>query len=210
MMKTKIKICGVTRKEDALFALQAGADFIGMIFYEKSSRYIPKQKAREITNFLKEKGFNPPPAIGVFVNEKSAIVNQIAREAGLYRVQLHGEESPEYCGEIEIPYIKAFRVRSAESLSDVENYHPWAFLFDAWHPEKYGGTGKRIDPAMLASGLTRHRMFLAGGLNPENVTEALGIIQPFCVDVSSGVEISPGVKDHGKIESFIRRVKKAG
>jgi len=206
-MTIKVKICGITREEDALYALESGADCFGMIFYKKSPRYVPVERAKEIMDFLKAKGISAPPAIGVFVNEQIHLVREYMNTLGLFAVQLHGEESPEYCADLHCRIIKAFRVRDAGELRAITNYRVWAFLFDAFHPVLAGGTGKRIDASLLSPYIQEHRIFLAGGLSPENISSVLETISPFGVDVSTGVESLPGIKDPDKVRRFIAAVK---
>ena len=209
-MQPKIKICGMTREEDALFALENGADYIGMIFHPGSPRCVSPEKAHRIMDFLRSKGYPSPPAIGVFVNEDVYTVMDYATKLDLYAVQLHGNESPEYCKKISARVIKAIRVREPADLEAIHAYDAWAFLCDAYHPEKYGGTGKRIDASLVTPYVSRRRIFLAGGLRPENVSDALKTVMPFAVDVSSGVESAPGKKDHARIRGFIDAVKRCG
>ncbi len=208
-MTVKVKICGITREEDALCALKSGADYIGMIFYQKSQRYVSRKRAKEIIDFLRTKGFSPPPVIGVFVNEEIHTVRQHMDTLGLFAAQLHGEESPEYCHDLARCTIKAFRIREAADLQAMKDYNVWACLCDAFDQELAGGTGKRIDARLVAPYIPEHRIFLAGGLSPENISSTLKILRPFGVDVSTGVEVLPGIKDPAKIRSFISRVKGA-
>ena len=208
-MTIKVKICGITREEDALYALESGADYFGLVFYNKSPRYVPGERAKEIMDFLKTKGISSPPAIGVFVNEQIHTVRQYMDTLGLFAAQLHGEESPDYCNDLDYRIIKAFRVRDAADLRAMKDYNVWAYLCDAFHPELAGGTGKRIDASLLTPYIPEQRIFLAGGLSPENISSVLKTIRPFCVDVSTGVETLPGIKDPVKIRSFIAAVKGA-
>jgi phosphoribosylanthranilate isomerase len=203
----KIKICGMTRKEDALCALKNGADYIGFIFYAKSPRFISLDKAKEIIDFLHDNGYKKPKAIGVFVNETVKNVQLVSEKLNLFAVQLHGMENPEFCSSLSCKIIKVFRVKNAETLESIDEFNSWAILCDAYHPEKYGGTGERIDTSILKPHIKNHRIFLAGGLSPDNISDALKLIRPFAVDVSSGVEVSPGIKDHEKIKKFIKTVK---
>ncbi len=197
----------MTDGEDALCALEAGADFFGLIFYPRSPRFVTLERAEEILDFLRKKGYAEPPAIGVFVDEERVRVLEIARVLNLFAVQLHGAESSEYCSALPWRKIKAIRVKTPESLNAIGKYDVWAYLCDAYHPDMYGGTGKRIDASLIAPYVSRHRIFLAGGLTPENVFDALKQIRPFGVDVSSGVEVLPGKKDPEKVKAFIQAVK---
>lgn len=205
----RVKICGITRVEDAIAAARAGADAIGMIFCE-SPRRIRPEAAREIARRL------PPfvAAVGVFANQPPDEVVAIAREVGLTAVQLHGEESP---GEVSavsgaVKAIKAIRVRDASSLQGLERYeHASALLFDAHVPGALGGTGHTFDWALLDEALQRLEKpwILAGGLTPENVEAAIARRRPYAVDTSSGVESRPGVKDEARVREFIARVRRS-
>ncbi len=205
MSRVRIKMCGMTRPEDALAAAEAGADAIGMIFWAGSPRAVDVERAREIVSVL------PPfvTAVGVFVDEDGREVDRIAAEVPLDVVQLHGEESPEYCASRRVRVMKAFRVRDGKSLEGMDRYAGTvsAFLLDAWDPERPGGTGIAFDWT-LARGRGRVPLVLAGGLTPGNVAEAIRTARPWGVDVSSGIESAPGVKDHGLLREFVRRCLK--
>jgi len=207
-MKMKIKICGITNTRDALCVLKQGADFFGLVFYPKSPRNMSLEQAKEIIDFLKKEGFASPPAIGVFVDEETSLVTHYAKTLELFAVQLHGKETPEYCQKIPARIIKAFRIKNPEDMGAIGQFDSWAYLCDAYDPHLHGGTGKRIDASLVSPYITEHRIFLAGGLTPKNISHALSLVRPFAVDVSSGVEISPGIKDPGKIEAFIQAVRK--
>ena len=205
MAVTRVKICGITNLEDALCAVFEGADALGFVFYEGSPRYIRPEKAGEIISAL------PPfvTTVGLFVNAGSEIIQQTMQTAGLGVVQLHGDETPEDCCLDMYPVIKAVRVRDADSLADTGSYNVSALLLDAWNDQHYGGTGESFD-WQLAKKLTgRTPLILAGGLRPENVAGAIRVVNPYAVDVSSGVEKSPGNKDHDKVRQFIQQVKKS-
>lgn len=206
--KVLVKICGITRFEDGMCALSAGVDFIGLVFYHKSPRYILPQAAEAMMARFRDEGFPDVRAIGVFVNETPERINRIVQNLDLFAVQLHADEPPEYAAKIQSCVIKAVRIRDESDLDVIGKWPAWAYLCDAWHPEHYGGTGKRIDASMISPYVSRNRVILAGGLNPENVSEALAVADFFAVDVSSGVEESPGKKDHEKVRKFIRAVKK--
>jgi phosphoribosylanthranilate isomerase len=203
-MSTVVKICGITNAADALAAAGSGADALGLMFYEGSPRHVTVKAAAEIARQL------PPSVIkvGVFVNAPEDAVLRAIGECGLNIVQFHGDETPEYCGLFPVMTIKAFRVRDAGSLKALADYQTDAFLLDAHTPDKLGGTGTTFnwDLAMEAQKLGRP-IFLAGGLTPENVAEAVRRVQPYAVDVSSGVEESPGKKDHQKMAAFIKAAK---
>jgi len=199
-MSVKVKICGITNVEDGMAAAEAGADALGFIFYEKSPRYVPLEKAAVVLRDL-------PPLIvkvGVFVDAEEDFVFRAIRECGLNLLQFHGAETPEYCLQFGLMSMKAFQIRDAQSLSRLTDFKTDAWLLDAYSADKLGGTGQRLnwDFAIEARKWGRP-IFLAGGLTPENVAEAVRHVQPYAVDVSSGVEASPGKKDHDKVKAFI-------
>ncbi len=202
----KVKICGITSPEDALTAVEAGADALGFVFYKESPRHIFPEEAARIINLL------PPfvQAVGLFVNEAPEIVNQVSRNCRLGLVQLHGDETPDYCRKIEQRVMKAFRVRSLTCLDPIADYRMSGCLLDAYSPSFYGGTGKSFNWEIAREASTRgHRIVLAGGLTPDNVAEAIRQVRPYAVDVSSGVESAPGRKDADKVREFIRNAKEA-
>ena len=203
-METKVKICGVTTVVDALAAAEAGADMIGLMFYEQSPRHITLAQAAEISRAL-------PPfvlRVGVFVNPQEALVTRAIGECNLSLLQFHGDETSEFCTQFGLMSMKAIRVRDAESLKTLENFQTDAFLLDAHSKSGLGGTGEKFnwDLAVAAQKFGKP-IFLAGGLTPENVAEAVKKVQPFGVDVSSGVESAPGKKDHAKLKAFIEAAK---
>ena len=205
-MSVIVKICGITNVEDGLAAAEAGADALGFIFYEQSPRYVPIEKAATVVRDL-------PPMIvkvGVFVDAEEEVVYRAVRECGLNLLQFHGSESPEYCVQFGLMSMKAFPIRDAQSLARITDFNTDAWLLDAYSPDKLGGTGERFnwDLAIEVRKLGRP-IFLAGGLTPENVAEAVRHVEPYAVDVSSGVEASPGKKDHGKVKAFIDAAKGA-
>ncbi len=200
---TRVKICGITNLEDALVAVEAGADALGFVFFQGSSRYISPEHAAAIICYL------PPlvQTVGLFVNEKSAIVNAIADQCGVDIVQLHGEESPEYCQAITRRVIKAFRVKDAASLDTMSDYRVAGWLLDAWSPAAHGGTGTTFNWDIAAHAAASRPIILAGGLTPENVAEAVVTVRPYAVDVSSGVESEPRKKSDGLINQFISAIR---
>ncbi len=201
----RVKICGITSLEDALFALEAGADALGFVFWEESQRAISVEKVSEIIRGL------PPfvTTVGVFVNEGADVINAIVSETGLDAVQLHGGEPPELCREINSRVIKAFRVKGKKLLGQgIDKYRLSAYLLDTYADDAAGGTGKTFDWAAAKSAKKYGRIILSGGLNPDNVRDAIKAAGPYAVDVSSGVEKSPGIKDMKKLSSFIKRAKK--
>lgn len=201
----RIKICGITNLEDALAAVEAGADALGFVFFERSPRNITSEQAAGIIRCL------PPfvQTVGLFVNEDLAVVNATADRCGLDVVQLHGEETPEFCAGVKRRVIKAFRVIDFSSLDQIKNYVVAACLLDAWCPTAHGGTGKTFNWEIAAAASADKCIILAGGLTPENVAEAVKAVGPHAVDVSSGVESTPGRKDLQKLQQFIESVRKA-
>jgi len=199
----KVKICGITNLEDAFVAAKAGADALGFVFFHKSPRHIFPEQAAGIISRL------PPfvQTVGLFVNEDLATVNATADLCGLDLVQLHGEETPEYCHLVNRRVIKAFRVKAMTSLADMKNYRVAASLLDAWSPTAHGGTGKTFNWEIAAAAASSERIILAGGLTPENVGEAIAAVKPYAVDVSSGVESAPGKKDAELIQRFFRSIR---
>jgi phosphoribosylanthranilate isomerase len=205
-MAVKVKICGITNIPDAQAAADAGADMIGFVFCEKSPRRVAIETAAEIARAV-------PPFIvkvGVFVNSPEELVARTISECGLGIVQFHGDEQPDFCAQFGVMSMKAFRIRDAQSLRALPDFKTDAWLLDAYSPDKAGGTGETFnwDLAIEARKLGRP-IFLAGGLTPENVGEAVRRIDPYAVDVSSGVEREPGKKDHGKVRAFINAAKGA-
>lgn len=202
----RIKVCGITNIEDALAAQAFGADAVGLVFAE-SPRRVDKYLAREIALSL-------PPfvhRVGVFVDAEKTAVEEIARFCQLTVLQFHGAEGPEYCAGFDRPVIKAFRLSARE---DVERLAPYqgrvsAFLLDTYHPELAGGTGQAFDWTIAAKAGEMGSIILAGGLNPDNVQAAIRSVQPYAVDVSSGVEKAAGKKDHDKMRLFIERARTA-
>jgi phosphoribosylanthranilate isomerase len=206
-MSTQIKICGVTNVADALAVAEAGADMIGLMFYEQSPRYITLATAEKISRAL-------PPfmlRVGVFVNPDETSVTRAIAECGLSLLQFHGDETSDFCTKFGLMSLKALRVRDAESLKPLENFQTDAFLLDAHSKSGLGGTGEKFnwDLAVEAQKFGKP-IFLAGGLTPENVADAVRKVRPFAVDVSSGVESAPGKKDHAKVCAFIQAVRNAG
>jgi phosphoribosylanthranilate isomerase len=206
-MPAKIKICGITNVLDALSAVEAGADALGFMFYDQSPRSVSVGDAADIIRALP--GF--VIKAGVFVNAPADLVHHCICECGLNLLQFHGDEPPDYCRQFGLMSMKAFRIRDETSLKALPEYQTDAWLLDAFAPDKRGGTGESFnwDLAVRAREMGRP-IFLAGGLTPENVTEAVRKVRPYAVDVSSGVEASPGKKDHQKVKAFIQAVKVAG
>ena len=203
-MPTRIKICGITRIEDALTATRLGADAIGFIFWPKSARFISPAKAREIVDEL------PPfvSAVGVYVDPEEGWVEESSNIARLSLLQFHGDESPEFCDQFSLPYIKALRVREGVDLLQYEDRYSSArgLLLDTYTEGMPGGTGDTFNWDLIPQGLTVP-LILSGGLHPGNVTMAIKKVQPWAVDVSSGVESAKGIKDAEKIADFMRGVR---
>ena len=205
---TRVKVCGITNLADALAALSAGADMLGFNFYRRSPRYVSPIEARRVIERLP----HGVACVGVFVNESApGDVIDIAREAGLGAVQLHGDETPDFCRELRgLTTIKALRVGADYTPESAASYDTDAVLLDAYVAGARGGTGHTFDWALAA--LTRERvpqLFLAGGLNPDNVSSAVAAVRPHAVDVCSGVETSPGHKSPELMRRFVEQVREA-
>ncbi len=205
-MNTKVKICGLTSVADAVAAAEAGADMIGLMFYEKSPRHISLATAAEISRAVSPFVLK----VGVFVNPEEALVSRAIAECGLSVLQFHGDEPSEFCTQFGLMSLKAIRVQNAESLNALENFQTDAFLLDAYSKSGLGGTGEKFNwDLALAAQKFGKPIFLAGGLTPENVADAVKQVRPFAVDVSSGVESAPGKKDAAKVRAFIQAVRTA-
>ena len=203
-MSVKVKICGVTSVADARVAEEAGADMIGLMLYEGSPRYIRLEQAAEISRCVSPFVLK----VGVFVNPDEATVQEAIRACGLSLLQFHGDEPPEFCTQFGVMSVKAFRVRDAASLQALADYPTDAWLLDAYSQSAMGGTGEKFNwDLALAAGKHGRPIFLAGGLTPENVAEAVARVRPFAVDVSSGVESAPGRKDAARVQAFVIAAK---
>ena len=204
MNTIRIKICGITRPEDALAAAEAGADAVGLVFYAKSKRAVTAAQAKEIAAVL------PPfvSAVALFVNEQSDVIREILHQVPIDVIQFHGDEDDDFCRQFDRPYLKAVRVQSAADIQTACTKFPnaRALLFDAYHPTEYGGTGQSFDWTMLSEDLGKP-WILAGGLTPENVAAAVRTSGAAAVDVSGGVESSAGIKDKKKIAAFVAAAK---
>jgi phosphoribosylanthranilate isomerase len=201
----KVKICGITNLQDALYAARQGADALGFIFYKKSPRYISPQKAAAITRQL-PKAIN---RVGVFVNARQAAIKRIAGDLKLDMLQFHGNESGNFCRRFRgFKIIKAFGVRHKLYLKDLSDYDVWAYLFDSFAGNKFGGSGKTFNWHLLSRlrGVKK-TVFLSGGLNPGNVKQALKAFPAQWVDASSSLEAYPGKKDLLKLKRFIKNAK---
>jgi len=205
-MGVTVKICGITSVKDAQAVELAGADAVGLMFYEGSPRHIALEQAKAIVDSLS----NTIVRVGVFVNSDEPFVRQAMEICALNVLQFHGDETPEYCAQFEVMTLKAIRVSDESSLKEMERYSTDGFLLDAFSDNSLGGTGETFN-WKLAKGATEsgRPIFLAGGLTPENVAEAVKAVRPFAVDVSSGVESEPGKKDAAKVRTFVAAAKGA-
>ncbi len=199
----KVKICGITNLDDALAAAEAGADALGFVFYPESPRFTEPGKARSI--ILKLPVFIT--TVGVFVDESEDLIRRILRESGVQMLQFHGSESPVLCTRFREKVIKTIRIKDEESIDSMRMYNLDTFLLDTHHDEIKGGTGRTFDWKIAEMAKEYGRVILSGGLTPFNVVEAIRVVKPYGVDISSGVEISPGEKDHGKVREFINKVR---
>jgi phosphoribosylanthranilate isomerase len=203
----KVKICGITNEQDARVAVEAGADALGFIMYRKSPRFVEATVAKRIIDGL------PPfvAAVGVFVNEEAAAVRRLMDECGLTMAQLHGDESASYCEGLGRPSMKALRLKDRGTFLALAEFqgraNVRAFVLDAFSDQGYGGTGQTVDWTLAAEAARASRVLLAGGLTPDNVAEAIRQVRPYGVDVSSGVEVRPGQKDHAKVQAFIQAAR---
>jgi len=205
-MATAVKICGITRPEDALAAARAGAHAVGLVFYAKSPRHVTPARAAEIIRVV------PPfvTTVGLFVDATAEGVRAALAEAPVGLLQFHGDETPEFCRQFKRPYVKAVRVKAGvDLLQYAQDYHDAkALLLDAYVEGLHGGSGAAFDWSLIPRGLPLP-VILSGGLTPENVTEAVRRVRPSAVDVSSGVESAKGIKDAQKIAAFIKGVRNA-
>ena len=203
----KIKICGITNAEDARIAVAAGADALGFVMYRKSPRHVEPSVVRDVVAEL-------PPfvlAVGVFVNEDLAVTRNLMDECGFALAQLHGDESASYCADLGRPVLKALRLKDREGLLALAEMRGRGnlrgILLDAYVPDGYGGTGRLADWSLAQEVSRVTPIVLAGGLTPSNVAEAIQVVRPYGVDVSSGVEERPGKKDVDKVRAFIKSVR---
>jgi phosphoribosylanthranilate isomerase len=204
-LRTRVKICGITRAQDAIAAAKAGADAIGLVFYPPSPRFLSVERAREIRDAL------PPfvQTVALFVNADAAQVAQVIGRVHPAMLQFHGDETPQFCAQFGLPYVKACRVKPG--VDALEYLRPFsgaaAWLFDSFVPE-YGGVGESFDLSLLPRSPGRP-VILSGGLTRENIAEAIRRVRPWGVDVSSGVESAKGIKDAARIAAFIAEVRNA-
>ena len=198
----RVKICGITRYEDAKAAVEYGADALGFVFYEGSPRHVFPETVKDIIS-------NLPPfvtTVGVFVNAPTTEIKEIVEFTGIDVVQLHGEEPPEECLFWK-RVIKAIKVRDMSDLDELQQYRVSAYLLDTYSPDMPGGTGQVFNWEIALHAKRFGHVILAGGLTPENVSDAIKTVKPYAVDVSSGVESEKGIKDHEKLKLFIKRAK---
>ncbi len=200
-----VKICGVTTLDDAMYAVEQGADAVGFNFYPLSKRYIPSDRAAEIVNLLPSRIMR----VGVFVNPDRESVNAVLQDNKLNALQFSGSEAPDNISGYELPVIKAIHVANEKSILEMKSFHVDGFLLDTFRMEEFGGTGKTFDWNLAIEAKRYGKVIVAGGLSPENVADAVRTIKPHGVDVSSGVEIRPGIKDHKRIKEFIIRAREA-
>lgn len=203
---TKIKICGITNKPDAIEAAKLNVDMLGFVLYKKSKRYVEPNVIRDIINEL------PPyiAKVGVFVDEDKRQVFEIAEACSLDILQFHGEETAGYCRTFKDHYkiIKVFRIKDKKSLKDINDYNVDFYMLDTYSDRSKGGTGKRFDWKLIENFEFLKRVVLSGGLTPANVAEAVKKFSPYGVDVSSGVEESPGKKDPDLMKKFVENVRR--
>ena len=210
--RVRIKICGLTRPEDARLAVTLGADYMGFIFAPSLRRITPKAVGAILRNLEKEHQGKLPAVelVGVFVDADRGFIEEAALRAGLTVLQLHGDEDPEYCARFELPVIKALRIRDRGIFELVDSYQTPYILLEPYVRGKHGGTGVRADwqlAAELVQAFPDKRFLLAGGLGPENVQAAVTTVRPFAVDASSALESRPGIKDQQKMKAFIETAR---
>ena len=196
-----MKVCGITNEQDAFLACEAGAGALGFIFYEKSPRFIRPFAAEKIISKLPES----VRKVGVFVNAPVEDIN--TRFKFLDFAQLHGDEMPEYCRQVALPVIKVFRVQASFDSREMQSYNPDGFLLDTYSPAQRGGTGESFDWQIAREASKYGKIILSGGLNADNVLQAVNTALPDAVDVNSGIEAAPGKKDIKKLKSFFKVLK---
>jgi phosphoribosylanthranilate isomerase len=204
-MTVRVKICGITSADQALMVQESGADALGLVIYEKSPRYVDIEQAAKIRAVISDS----VKAIALVVNPSENLVKQIINQVKPDYIQFHGDETAEFCHQFNYPFIRAVRMREGLDINaEVAAYNAGGgFLFDAWSDDLYGGTGHSFDWSRLPT-TTDYKLILAGGLKPENVAEAIAKTKPYMVDVSGGVEASPGIKDPNKVRAFVSEAKK--
>jgi phosphoribosylanthranilate isomerase len=205
---TKIKICGLTREDDALFCADQGADFLGFIFVPSTPRFVEPERAATIAAKVRERGEQRPKIVGVFRDASSDYIREIGNLVGLDLVQLQGSESNDQARELGLPVVKTLRV--GQTLPDTQccPSADW-LLFDTYDERRAGGTGRRFEWSLLAQYERSKPFFLSGGLTPENVVAGISLVRPDAIDLASGVESEPGVKDHDKVARLFERVRRS-
>ena len=198
-----VKICGITSLENAWMAVNYGASAIGMIFYKGSPRYVEPNKVVKWIEQVPDK----VKKVGVFVNENIEIIQSAIEKLSLDYIQIHGNESPEFCKEIIKPIIKVLRVDNHVDNSVLEGYNVYAFLLDTYKKDKFGGTGENFNWEFVAALKTETPIILSGGLNADNILQGIDVVQPAAVDLSSGVESRPGEKDENKMKQLFEILK---
>jgi phosphoribosylanthranilate isomerase len=197
------KICGITNLDDANVAVENGASAIGFIFYEKSPRTISINNAKSISKHLPKS----IARVGVFVNHEKDFIHEAISEVPLDMIQLHSDETPDFCNQFDVPILKALRIKNEASLSVMDQYDVAVFLLDTFSIDQYGGTGETFDWSVL-NRKYKTPIILSGGLNSENILDAIDAVNPSAVDVNSGVESSPGKKDSNKLKSLFKNLNK--
>ena len=197
------KICGITNLDDANVAVENGASAIGFIFYEKSPRTISINNAKSISKHLPK----TIARVGVFVNHEKDLIRLAISEVPLDMIQLHGDETPDFCNQFDVPILKALRIKNEASLSVMDQYDVAVFLLDTFSNDQYGGTGETFDWSVLNRKF-KTPIILSGGLNSENILDAIDAVNPSAVDVNSGVESFPGKKDYNKLKSLFKNLNK--
>lgn len=197
------KICGITNLDDANVAVENGASAIGFIFYEKSPRTISINNAKSISKHLPK----TIARVGVFVNHEKDFINEAISEVPLDMIQLHGDETPDFCNQFDVAILKALRIKNEASLSVMDQYDVAVFLLDTFSNDQYGGTGETFDWSVLNRKF-KTPIILSGGLNSENILDAIDAVNPSAVDVNSGVESSPGKKDFNKLKLLFKNLNK--
>ena len=197
------KICGITNLDDANVAVENGASAIGFIFYEKSPRTISINNAKSISKHLPK----TIARVGVFVNHEKDFIHEAISKVPLDMIQLHSDETPDFCNQFDVPILKALRIKNEASLSIMDQYDVAVFLLDTFSNDQYGGTGETFDWSVLNRKF-KTPIILSGGLNPENILDAIDAVNPSAVDVNSGVESSPGKKDFNKLKLLFKNLNK--
>lgn len=203
----KVKICGITQQEQAREIAALGVDALGFILYPPSPRYVRPAVVKKLVTGL------PPfiTTVGVFVDEPLETLVQTMRRTGLHVAQLHGDETPEYCKHLSqsgIRWMKAFRIRSEEDLKKLKGYGTKHFLLDTWSVKGHGGTGETFDWSLAKKAADRSQIILAGGITEDNIEDAIAQVSPYGIDLSSGVEVSPGVKSIEKIKALLEKIRR--